>query len=120
MGLKETFQNVAVTALNAFGNVVSSATYESAQTPEYDRTTGKVNSQNVRYAIKAAFVDYTESDILNFPTLAGGKKALVAAAGINFTPRADDIVIDGTERLVVDRASVDPAGALWILHLKSI
>lgn len=126
MGLKETFQKAAETAVTAFGNVGVSTVYAAFASTSYNASAGtQVATFTSVAGVTMIFEDFTlrEIDTLGRvrdiePT---DKKALIPAAGplSTVTPALQDTIRDpdGTTWKVVN-AEIDAADALWVLHVR--
>ncbi len=121
MGLRETFQKAARTAIQAFGDVGVSSNYQSYSTATYNASAGTYTPTYSTVAgVTIIFADFTIEEIDNVEIKANDKKALIAALDIStVTPAAEDLIIQGGKTWEVVSAKVDPADALWQIQVRT-
>ncbi len=123
MGLKETFQAAAKTAVTAFGNVGVSTVYHSIVSATSYNTSSGVNAVSISSVagVTVIFDEFTLAEQDNSQVESEDKKAFIPAKGpiSTITPRVQDRIIDsdGITWNVVS-ATTDPAGALWTLQVR--
>jgi hypothetical protein len=126
MGLKETLQIVAQTAIQATGTIRTSVIYkQKTDDPSYDPTTGTATESEASYTVNAILnQDVSENglggseDIANNPIDRNQWLAYIAVNDLTPTPQIDDtITIDSIDWMVMD-VKTDPADALWIIKIQ--
>ena len=119
MGLKETLQAVAQTAIKATGTLRESVTYKTkTDDPSYVLATGVVSENETSYTVNAILDQNISGDIPNVSIDSNEKLAYIAAGDLTPTPKLDDrITIDSVDWKVVD-VKTDPAEAMWILKIQ--
>lgn len=120
MGLKETFQKAAKTAVTAFGNVAVSTNYEQYASTTYNASSG---SQVVVFATVSAvsiiFERFEFAQIDGVDIKAQDKKALVPQNSISaITPKTTDRITQGGIVWNIVNVRTDPAGALHEIHVR--
>ena len=120
MGLRETFQKVAQTAIKAAGDVPIEVTYRSiSDNPTYNPVTGAVTQYEVSYKVNMLFDQNLSEDLKNIVINQNEKLGYIAVNDLEPTPKIDDsIEINYVEWTVTD-VYTDPADALWIIKIKS-
>jgi hypothetical protein len=126
MGLKETLQIVAQTAIQATGTIRTSVIYkQKTDDPSYDPATGTATESEASYTVNAILnQDVSENglggseDIANNPIDRNQWLAYIAVNDLSPTPQIDDtITIDSIDWMVMD-VKTDPADALWIIKIQ--
>lgn len=119
MGLRETFQKAAQTAMNVAGNVAIPVIYrEMTNDAGYDPSTGIVTEYEVAYKVNMLFDLNLSDDIKNVAIDQNEKIGYIAVSDLEPTPKVDDrIEIDYIDWTVTE-VMTDPADALWILKIK--
>ena len=134
MGLRETFQNSAISVTNAFGNVAIETTVTVFGTPVYDEIADTTTVPSTNYEeIKMFFTPYTSYERAKgegiLPT---DVKALIPKAQfaqdfklapnnkVTVTSSSDVTFRAGDVLYVVGEFEVDPAEALFIVNLRAM
>lgn len=124
MGLRETVQAAAATAVKAVGNIAVSSTYESFVSATYNTSSGV---DAIAYAsthdVMVIFSDFRIEQIDGQTIKAEDKIALIPQASISgIEPKENDRVVHGYPASAiawrVQKVNVDPAGALYQLHVR--
>lgn len=120
MGLRETLQAAAVTAVTAAGNIAVSTNYESIVSATYNASAG-TNAASISTVggVSVIFDVFTLRAADGTLITTEDKKALIPALSLpSITPDAKDRIIEsGTVWRVVE-SKIDPAGALWELRVR--
>lgn len=121
MGLKATFQNAALTAFKAAGDVVEPVLYRSAESGQYDAKQDVRISQDVDVSWRGIFVEYNRYEIDEhvFPSDLKfiGLYQEAKAAGI--TPTRNAYIVRNGVELAIVRVTEDPAQATYELQLRA-
>jgi hypothetical protein len=123
MGLRETFQNAAKTAIDTFGNVRVSATYEalaSTNSVVYNASSGTaVVTRSSVSGVQLIFDVFEIAQIDNQNVLPDDRKALIAGKTLStITPKvADRIIVSGIVYEIVN-FETDAADALYTFQLR--
>lgn len=128
MGLKETFQNAAVTIVKAFGNVAKTCTYTQEGPQKYNEITGVVTKTEVIDTPDIIFDEFTKDEIgKSFDgmnnIMATDVKGLLPSGNLDKITKpnnGDKIVDDERVEYTVLGVKTDPAEALYILLLRNI
>jgi hypothetical protein len=124
MGLRETFQTLAQTARQSFGNMFEAVDYlQTLDAPTLNAGTGVPDDigASTPVAGTAAFVDYTESERARLEVAPDEDRCLVAALDLAVVPKAGDLMRRASGQ-VVEVAGVNDAGgahALWDLRVRN-
>ena len=119
MGLRETFQGVAQTAIKAAGNVPVKVTYVSiSDDPAYNPGTGDVTEYEIPYIVNMLFDLNLSEDMKNIAINQNEKLGYIAVNDLKPEPKVDDRVTINYVDWTVDEIYTDPADALWILKIK--
>jgi hypothetical protein len=120
MGLQETFQKAAQTAVTAFGDVGVSTNYESLASTTYNASSGvNATTYTTVGGVTVIFDVFKLVQSDGTPVVSEDKKALIPQKSVStITPKTEDrIVVGGVIWHVVDVAT-DPAEALWELRVR--
>lgn len=123
MGLRDTVQNAAKTAISAVGDIAKSVTYVSmSKQSAYDPSSGDVWLEGTSYSdVSVIFAEFSAKEIDGEKIRATDEKALIAAKGFTPTPKIGDrIHKSSTDHWQVMDKDVDPAGALWVLQMRKV
>ena len=136
MGLREVFQNAAITITKAFGNVAVTTTLTEYGTPTYDSVTDTTNTPSKSYTnIKMFFTPYTSYERAKGEGLLPTDiKALIPRAQENLpstfkiapnneivvTSSAEETFRSGDKFYVVGEFEIDPAEAMFIVNIRAV
>ena len=120
MGLRETIQAAANSAIKATGNIAVSTTYQSFASTTYNASSGvQVTTRSTTGNVSVIFDAFRLEQIDGQNIKPEDKKALVAQKQIpGVTPGVNDRITEGTTIWEVQGVRVDPAGALWELQVR--
>lgn len=122
MGLKETFQNAAITAVNAAGNVAEDANYTQYGSAVYDVSSGTASAPSSTSLVSFIFSDFAASRVDNHNILPTDLMALTPRSSFPFAPNTDDIVtrveVYGSVVYEVVNFKTDEAEATWEFQLR--
>jgi len=121
MGLKEAFQNAAVAAFNAAGNIKTSVTYRSKTNinPSFEPSTGTITDSYTDYTdVEFIFLKYEVKEIDGKSILRNDRKAIIPVTNLTPTPKRDDIILLSSIPWNVVEFNTDPADALWEFQLR--
>lgn len=122
MGLKDTIQGLANSAITSFiGDLSSTAVLRSTTQGAYNTTTGVVTTTTVTHTVTCLSTNLTQYDVLPIDVVATGRKLLVPAlqlVGVNVDALDDSVVVDGVPWTVFE-VKLDPAGALYTFILRA-
>lgn len=120
MGLRETIQAAANTAIVALGDVAVSTTYQKFVSTTYNASAGtnvvtRTTTGNVSVIFDAFRLDQIDGQNVK----PEDKLALVAQKQIpGITPSVNDRITEGSTIWEVQGVQVDPAGAMWRLQVR--
>ncbi len=120
MGLREALQAAAGAAIKATGNIAVSTTYQAFVSTTYNASAGtqtvtRTTTGNVNVIFDAFRLDQIDGAKIK----PEDKLALVAQTQISgTTPGINDRISEGSTIWEVQSVKVDPAGALWTLHVR--
>lgn len=100
MGLRETIQSVAQTAIKTCGNVAVDVTFQANSTHEYNTTTGEVESTGEDLTIKC--VRYSKKEMKE-GAVEVSEKLFIAKQDL-----ADDIIINQDDKITI-------SNEIWII-----
>ncbi len=120
MGLRETSQAAANSAVVALGNVAVSTTYQAFVSTTYNASAGtNVVTRTTTGSVSVIFHAFRLEQIDGVKVKPEDKIALIAQKQIpGVTPGVNDRVTEGATVWEVQRANVDPAGAMWELQVR--
>lgn len=120
MGLRETIQAAANSAVVALGNVAVSTTYQTHVTTTYNVSSGaQVTTRTTTGGVSVIFHAFRLEQIDGVKVKPEDKIALIAQKQIpGVTPGVNDRITEGATVWEVQRANVDPAGAMWELQVR--
>ncbi len=119
MGMKEAFQNAAVAAFSAAGNIKTSVTYHSTGTNAYNTSTGAMTETGGQdLSVSVMFTNYEQEEIDGDVILTTDQKALIPTLNLSVTPKITDTIIAGSETWQVQGKKTDPAEAMWEIQLR--
>ena len=124
MGLKDTFQNAAVTILNVAGDVRKDVRYLSHVSTFYDASSGVTSVIGRSYFFSMLFEDYMQSEVDNVRIMPTDVKATIAQKSLgNLVPTTQDTVniceAYGSTEYEVRDIGTDPADATWVFQLRA-
>jgi len=122
MGLKDTFQKAAVTAVKAFGDVAVSTTYVSVINSDYDPSTDTISIKGTTSTItEMIFSDFEKKEIDGEKILDSDEQAFIPKLNLTPVPKVGDrIHKSATDQWQVMDQKGDAAEALWILHIRQV
>lgn len=113
MGLAETIQNAAQTAIKALGNLPVVVIYTSGT-----YTNGQLTG-TVTLTVSAIRLDYDVSKIDGVNVLVHDRQYLIAGRAFGaVVPTKDDTITIGADVWTVKRVTTDPASAAWLLQVR--
>lgn len=120
MGLRDTIQKAARTAVAATGDIAVSANYLAYSSATYNASTGSVAATYATVAgITVVFSGFRLSQIDGENIRPEDKKALIPALLVTgVTPKPDDQVVASGVAWTVINAGIDPADALHVLQVR--
>jgi hypothetical protein len=118
MGLKEAFQKAAIAAFNAAGNVKKSAVYTSNPNPTYTPSTGYVTEIPTNYSVTAIREDFKFNDIDGDKVKPEDTKWLILYSELEIALKENDYVTIDSIRWNVVSWQLDPADAVWTIHVR--
>ncbi len=120
MGLREAIQAATGAAIKATGNIAVSTTYQAFVSTTYNASAGtQVVTRTTTGGVSVIFDAFRLEQIDGQQIKPEDKLALVAQAEISgITPGVNDRITEGSTVWEVQRVGVDPAGALWTLHVR--
>jgi hypothetical protein len=120
MGIKEALQGAAQAAIAATGNIAVSTNYHAHVSTAYDASAGTdTTTFTTVTGVKVVFDEFRIGQIDGQSIKPEDKRAFVAQKDIpGVTPGANDQIGHGGQTWEVQRARVDPAGALWDLQVR--
>ena len=121
MGLQDTFRSLAVTAVNAFGNIAQTVTYHSAGAATV--TAGVVTRAVIATAeVKVIASDYSRYEISasQGEIITSDQQFLVPSLSLDtIVPKKSDWIVDATgASWEVINVALDEAGALYALQVR--
>lgn len=121
MGLLETVQNAADTAIKGAGNIGRVATYVSVSNPTpFDPGVVAVAPTETNFALSNVIkVDFTEKEIDNEVIFREDFKLIVSNVALGADPSKSDYFILSGARFRVVGWITDPADAAFIFHVRS-
>ncbi len=121
MGLRETIQNAAASAIGAVGDLAPEIDYKQVITPTtLSPATGVNKTISVHKGIAAVAASYKSREIDGDSIRDTDQKFLIPANSITFTPQQGDEIESGTDTWRVQNKEIDPAGALWTLQARRV
>lgn len=120
MGLREAIQAATGAAIKATGNIAISTTYQAFVSTTYNASAGThTTTRTTTGGVSVIFDAFRLDQIDGQKIKPEDKLALVAQAEISgTTPGANDRITEGSTVWEVQGVKVDPAGALWSLHVR--
>ena len=120
MGLREAIQAATGAAIKATGNIAVSTTYQAFVSTTYNASAGTdVTTRTTTGGVTVIFDAFRLEQIDGQKIKPNDKMALVAQAQIpGTTPGLNDRLTEGSTVWEVHGVRVDPAGALWSLHVR--
>ena len=122
MGLKETFQNAAITAVNAAGNVAEQATYTQLSSSVYDVSSGTASTPSASSLVSFIFSAFDAHRIDNHNIMPTDLRGLVPRSTFPYTPGVDDVVTrveaGVSTAYEVKGIMTDEAEATWEFQLR--
>lgn len=117
MALNTDLQNIVGDVFTALSDLNTSCTYRS-KSGSYAPGTGVVTDSSTTETVNAILTSFEQRDIDGLNVHGSDRKALIPNAEIIVDPvAADEMVINSVTWNVIG-VKVDPALALWILHLR--
>ena len=120
MGLQQTFKDAAQTIVAAFGDVAVSTNYEAIASTTYNASAGTNTAVYATVAGVSLIFDVFELKEIDGQIIRSeDKKALIPAKSIStVTPSTDDRIVESGVVWRVMAVKVDPAKALYELHVR--
>ena len=128
MGLKETFQKAAQTAVKAFGNIAQGTTYESFASSPYNASAGTASTVFASaHDVDMVIGEFSFTQVDGINVMPQDKRAFVPKLDISgvceITPKPKDRIItdactDASANWQVVNVSLDAADALYILQIR--
>lgn len=121
MGLKETIQNAAKTAVKAVGNVAASTTYVTLVTTVYNASAGAASTTYASTAgVQLLFTGFSFREMDGVIVKPEDKMAMIPVKYVSgVVCRPHDRIYEQTSIVwEVVRANLDIAGAMWTLHVR--
>lgn len=122
MGLKDTIQKAAQTALKVVDDITVSVTFESVGSTSYDASSGIPTSTDSGHMVSMIFGAYSQQEIVQHQLRPTDVKATIAQLDLPVTPKMDDevwnVVANVTVAYDVVNIGKDPADAIWVLGLR--
>jgi len=130
MGLRETIQTVASTAIGAVGNIAVISTYVSVTNESaYDPGSDIAQIQGTEYVdIPIVYTDFTDEELQEGEDIQStDQKVLIAANDLvtSTSVKVTPVVGDRIHKTAIDHwrvqsKNIDPADALWILQVRQV
>lgn len=117
MSLKALTRKLVAKGLNSLGDLQETATYRTVKTT-FNATTGTNVRATTNVQIKATFTGMKESQQTIIDVQDGDQTALIAADPYRIAPKPMDEIVRGDFTYTVLAVKTDPAGALWMLHVR--
>lgn len=120
MGLRETFQSAAKSAITAMGNVAVSTNYQALSSTTYNASAGTNQAAFATTAgVSVVFDVFRIDQVDGVHIRPEDKQALIPAKSIStVTPDVQDRIVHGGDTWHVVNVSTDPAEALWVLQVR--
>jgi hypothetical protein len=121
MGVKEVIVAGIKTGLQATGNVRRTVTYKAQSAdPSYAPATGTVTRPETSHTVEGLLYGYRRDDIDGVLIRPFDQQFLVHQSELPVTPKVTERLVldDGTSWEIV-RVEQDPAGATWMLQIRS-
>jgi len=120
MALRDAFRDAARSAVAAVGDVAVSTNYLSHSTTIYDTSTGAVTATFATQAgVRVVFDEFRIFQVDGVAVKPEDKKALIPALSLgSLVPAAEDQIIEGGTTWEVVKVRVDPAEALYEVHVR--
>lgn len=118
MGIRESIQKAVAGGLDALGNLQDTIQYNSAGTTTYNATTGSSTTPMTTQTVKGQFVRYKMKEIDGDAIRIEDQKCLIGATVLTVEPTLNDTITRGSQLWVVQGATIDPAGALWVIQVR--
>lgn len=119
MSLKTVFRNAARTINRAFGDVPVAVVYYSRSSTVYDASAGSASVIETAVTTTAFVLDFSERDT-GRDIQAGDRKLLIAGLDLGSVEAKplDRVQVVEMGLLTVVDARIDPADAMWDLHVR--
>ena len=120
MGLREDIRDAISGAWPQFDTIRKACTLHRMGTLTYDPVVGtEVEVGGVDHDVLAIWSAFAITEVDGSVVLSTDKKAMIPADDLAVTPEYDDYIIDADSvRWTVRGVNIDPADALWILHVR--
>lgn len=122
MSLRTQIQQAVQVGLAALDDIPELATYQHAPaTPTYNASTGESSAVPTPYpGIRIVFTSFRRDEIDGTAIRAEDQKAVIAVRDLTPTPTINDKITraDGNTWSVIG-IRVDPAGAAWVLQIRT-
>jgi len=120
MGLIDTIQKAAQSAIQGIGDLAPICSYYEQGKSERDKLTREVTSQDTVYEVRALVTDYTTAELKNSAIKSTDQKILIASNDLAIVPKKKDYLIDSDGiTWSFEAINTDPASALWIIQGRS-
>ena len=121
MSLRGHVQSAVQAGLRATGDMRQSADYTSVATPSYDPSAGAITLPKATHiGVPVLFTNFSRMEIDGQAIRAEDQKAIMATRDLPATPTVNDTITlaDGIVWRVIG-IKTDPAGAAWVLHVRT-
>jgi hypothetical protein len=122
MGLETVFRSVGVIAQNVFDGVYVSARFEVLGSAVYDASAGVVSTTASSVTTTMLFEEYSNNEVDNDKIEPTDVKGTTSQTLLTVEPtlkhRVHRLIADSSAVYEILNVGQDPAGALWILHLR--
>lgn len=121
MGLREVARKAAQTAIQTTGDIAVSSNYLAFASTSYNASAGSdTTTFSSTAGVKVIFAGFKTEQIDFSNVEPSDKRALIAAKDISgVTPSTQDqIKVNTSVTWEVQSVMIDPADALWILHVR--
>lgn len=120
MGLRETIHDAARAGFTAVGNIVETIVYQTIAKGAYDPHAGETwGNTSASYNVPAIIEGYNAIEIDGSAIRANDSKATILQDDLPVEPDTDGRVIRGGHTYRVIGVEADPAGAIWIMQLRT-
>lgn len=116
--MKAKFMDAAVNAINAFGNVAETVTYNQVKMGTYDRENESASDANKKYQVKAVFTSISKAHATVAEQTKGTMQVMMAAKGLAFVPDVNDFIIRNKETYEVVAVLKDSVVAVYTLMVR--
>jgi len=120
MSIRTLFQNAAVTAVRAFGDVAVSTNYEALSSATYNASSGAaVATRETVAGVSVIFDVFKLREVDGVKVRPEDKRAYIPAKVLStVTPSVEDRIYQSGVYWNVVSVEIDPAGALYVLQVR--